>query len=63
MNTCPCCSEVLLRHARHGGIYWFCPHCWQEMPDPSLVSNNSHSEISSLSIPQLPNLVRALATR
>lgn len=36
MNTrsiCPCCSELLLRHARQGRIYWFCPHCHQEMPN------------------------------
>lgn len=33
MNRCPCCSETLLRHARHGTVYWFCTHCWQEMPD------------------------------
>lgn len=32
-NLCPCCSEPLLRHARHGSIYWFCSHCWQEMPN------------------------------
>lgn len=32
MNTCPCCSNLLLRHARRAEIYWFCPHCWQEMP-------------------------------
>jgi ribosomal protein L37AE/L43A len=36
MNTCPCCSEQLLRHARHNRVYWFCPHCWQEMPNLSL---------------------------
>ncbi|WP_449418562.1 hypothetical protein [Phormidium nigroviride] len=33
MNTCPCCSSQLLRHARHNSVYWFCPECWQEMPD------------------------------
>lgn len=33
MSTCPCCSNRLLRHARHTGVYWFCSHCWQEMPD------------------------------
>lgn len=33
MNTCPCCSNPLLRYARSNGVYWFCPHCWQEMPD------------------------------
>ncbi len=29
---CPCCSHFLLRHVRHHEIYWFCPHCYQEMP-------------------------------
>jgi ribosomal protein L37AE/L43A len=33
MPKCPCCSDKLLRHARNSGIYWFCPSCWQEMPD------------------------------
>ncbi len=32
MNSCPCCSSQLLRHARHNRVYWFCSHCWQEMP-------------------------------
>ncbi|MEG3908356.1 hypothetical protein Q5691_00485 [Microcoleus sp. w1-18aA5] len=35
MNSCPCCSSKLLRHARHNRVYWFCSHCWQEMPDLS----------------------------
>jgi ribosomal protein L37AE/L43A len=35
LNACPCCSELLLRHARHGSIYWFCSHCRQEMPNLS----------------------------
>ncbi|MDY6938020.1 MAG: hypothetical protein SWY16_10165 [Cyanobacteriota bacterium] len=33
MNTCPCCSDQLIRHVRQSQIYWFCPTCWQEMPD------------------------------
>lgn len=33
MPRCPCCAEKLLRHVRQGEIYWFCSHCWQEMPD------------------------------
>ncbi|TAD90795.1 MAG: hypothetical protein EAZ78_24610 [Oscillatoriales cyanobacterium] len=32
MNSCPCCSYQLLRHARHNRVYWFCSHCWEEMP-------------------------------
>lgn len=31
-NACPCCGSSLLRHARQGGIYWFCTSCWQEVP-------------------------------
>ncbi|WP_084227095.1 hypothetical protein [Nostoc sp. KVJ20] len=32
MNYCPCCSSVLLEHIRGSETYWFCRHCWQEMP-------------------------------
>lgn len=32
MTDCPCCSNQMLRHARHHEVYWFCRHCWQEMP-------------------------------
>lgn len=31
LNTCPCCSGLLLRHVRQRGIYWFCTSCRQEM--------------------------------
>jgi len=31
LNTCPCCGNSLLRHARQQGIYWFCTSCRQEM--------------------------------
>ncbi len=66
MNTCPCCSETLLRHARHNGVYWFCPHCWQEMPDPSLSNRKSCRSLSSLSessLSEFPELVGVLAVR
>ena len=33
MNNCPCCSQPMLRYVRKNGVYWFCSHCWQEMPD------------------------------
>lgn len=62
MNTCPCCSEVLLRHARHSGVYWFCPHCWQEMPDPSLEARNARRSMELLSVPKLSSMVSTLAT-
>ncbi len=31
-NNCPCCGSALLRHVRHGELYWFCKTCWQEVP-------------------------------
>lgn len=31
VNTCPCCGNVLLRHARRKGLYWYCTSCHQEM--------------------------------
>ncbi|AFZ18903.1 hypothetical protein Mic7113_3161 [Allocoleopsis franciscana PCC 7113] len=38
MNTCPCCSEQLLRHIRQSSIYWFCARCKQEMPALELIN-------------------------
>ena len=35
MNSCPCCSASLLRHVSAQKLYWFCPHCYQEMPNCS----------------------------
>jgi hypothetical protein len=36
VDSCPCCSYPLLRHIRPSGIYWYCLHCHQEMPNFSL---------------------------
>lgn len=33
MNNCICCHHRLLRHLNHNRVYWFCPHCHQEMPN------------------------------
>lgn len=57
MNTCPCCGEMLLRHARHGGVYWFCTHCWQEMPDLVLETTSPAREHSQS--PRLMNLAHS----
>ncbi|BAY70906.1 hypothetical protein ACN23B_26620 [Anabaena sp. FACHB-709] len=37
-NNCPCCGGSLLRHVRHGELYWFCLSCRQEVP---LLTNNN----------------------
>lgn len=55
MSTCPCCTGVLLRHIRHGRVYWFCSHCWQEMPDPTVATKTSQ-----LALPHFPRLINKL---
>ncbi|MDJ0676135.1 MAG: hypothetical protein QNJ36_12250 [Calothrix sp. MO_167.B42] len=45
MTDCPCCSHTLLQHIRKSGTYWFCRHCWQEMPR---FSENRSISLTSL---------------
>lgn len=33
MSICICCHDHLLRHINHHRVYWFCPTCYQEMPN------------------------------
>lgn len=51
MISCPCCSDNMLRHIRSNRVYFFCPSCWQEMPD-SIAEKDS-----SLPINQVMELV------
>ncbi|MFN6473148.1 MAG: hypothetical protein RMY36_026260 [Nostoc sp. SerVER01] len=51
MNYCPCCSGLLLEHLRGRETYWFCRHCWQEMP----VYNNKSSSFAEAVIGKLPS--------
>lgn len=59
LNQCPCCSEQLLRHARHGQVYWFCLHCRQEMPNLMSVvtANERRAANSKENVTNLLNLV------
>lgn len=41
VNTCPCCNSALLRHARKGGLYWFCTNCWQEFPYRAIAEHRN----------------------
>ncbi|MEA5551883.1 hypothetical protein VB713_13105 [Anabaena cylindrica UHCC 0172] len=43
-NICPCCGGSILRHVRHGELYWFCLSCRQEVP---LLSINRLSSLDS----------------
>jgi ribosomal protein L37AE/L43A len=52
-NTCPCCGGSLLRHVRHGELYWFCQSCRQEVPLLTVVrTSNSRGETQTPAIPQ-----------
>lgn len=33
LTICPCCSTRMLHHFGNHREYWFCRHCWAEMPD------------------------------
>ncbi len=33
MNICICCHTQLLHHLNQSRSYWFCPNCYQEMPN------------------------------
>lgn len=60
MHTCPCCGNFLLRHLRSQGIYWFCPHCHEEMPiletlpHPWQERVGITGQLPALPIPQSP---------
>nr|WP_084226917.1 hypothetical protein [Nostoc sp. KVJ20] len=54
MTNCPCCSNQMLRHIRLQETYWFCRHCWQEMPNLSSERNRSSLNLTRKS----PSLVK-----
>lgn len=44
MNSCICCHGRLLRHLKHSRTYWFCPNCYQKMPNiDELVGSYRHN--------------------
>lgn len=53
-QTCPCCSNTLVRHMRLGGQYLRCSDCYQEMPVSSpvlVVENEVKGDLRELSLP------------
>jgi len=51
MTNCPCCSHTLVQHISKSGTYWFCRHCWQEMP---IFSENRSISLTNLFPEQVP---------
>ena len=54
LTICPCCSTPMLRHLDRRREYWFCRHCWQEMPDLDNAYQKAHR--FSRAIDLSPNL-------
>ncbi|MDJ0713428.1 MAG: hypothetical protein QNJ54_04310 [Prochloraceae cyanobacterium] len=54
MNNCPCCGTTLLRHINRTRLYWFCRHCWQEMPNFDSLRIINH--YLSVKFEELPSL-------
>ncbi len=50
MNSCPCCSTLLLKHWKQGKIYWYCSSCRQEMPNLDLIDFVNHYQQQSLKL-------------
>ena len=59
MVVCLCCHHLLLRCVRHRDVYWFCPNCWQEMPNIEISAAGNplkaYSEDSIHSNERLPS--------
>ena len=50
MITCPCCSNILLRHLNSQKVTWFCLNCRQEMPIISLNKKHSYNQRSQIKV-------------
>lgn len=53
-NTCPCCGGSILRHIRHGELYWFCLSCRQEVPLLTISRLSNHIETRNTAIVNHP---------
>jgi DNA-directed RNA polymerase subunit M/transcription elongation factor TFIIS len=62
MNYCPCCSSLLLEHIRGADSYWFCRHCWQEMPVYNLNKSSSFTESVMGKLPRKTQKVKSRNT-
>lgn len=47
-NVCPCCSNPLLRHFGDRREYWFCRHCWSEMPNLETAEQPKHKQLPDI---------------
>lgn len=55
MNYCPCCTDILLRHTKGNGVYWFCRTCWQVMPVSEYKKSDLLTDLSLANLSQVIN--------
>ena len=48
LNICPCCSNSLLHHFGNHREYWFCRHCWSEMPNLESAKELKQKQMSNV---------------
>ena len=55
MNECICCRDRLIRHIAHRRMYWFCPSCYQEMPNLNEIKTYSPKNFSKRLVNSINN--------
>ena len=50
LAVCPCCSRSMLHHISDRKDYWFCRHCWSEMPNLAEVKQSVSPRLIDLSV-------------
>lgn len=59
-STCPYCSHTLLRQVRSRRVYWFCSHCYQEIPYPA---QNVDPVETTLNLSYYSDLTKVITTQ
>ncbi|WP_449002355.1 hypothetical protein [Myxosarcina sp. GI1(2024)] len=52
-KICPCCSNSMLHCLEGNRSYWFCRHCWEEMPDLTAKLESDEGRDTTLANPKL----------
>jgi hypothetical protein len=56
-NNCPCCSTQMFRQIHGQKVYWFCPSCYQEMPNlAEIITGRKREQIQLIPTRFLLNL-------
>lgn len=52
LSVCPCCSDRLIHYLKDYREYWFCRHCWSEMPNlEALKADKNYNPAKIVKLP------------